>query len=270
MAIIKCGLLVNYSAPGENEYSAGWEEQVYMEGAPNDPALQANFKLLAQARAGILNSRSHIVGQRYDQVEPQGPSDSDFIRYPGVLTTAADVIQLCIDQQYQTLDGLNNRPFQFRGLCDSMVVGNFFVPSTTFNINKAIFDTALNSGLFLMRGINKANPQRQIVSITTGGLLTTVDNHGFVVGDRVQILRGKSASGGLLSGVFFVDDVPTLKTAHLVQWPVESSDRGQARKYEIIYPAIKRALGQVDGSRISTRKTGRPFFQSRGRVSARR
>jgi hypothetical protein len=124
-----------------------------------------------------------------------------------------------------------------------------------------------------MMAVDRSIPLLNIISITTGGLVTTATPHGYVANDKVRFFRTRDIYRQSVSGTWIVDGTPASPTTFQLAGYVSAGDvvfgpvnKGKVRKVSYIFAGFSEGeLGQ-----ITTRKVGRPFDQYRGRASTRR
>lgn len=255
----------------------GWTESYYWEGATIEqfrneflggPNPAGGVWLgLSLLRARLLPTGANIVGQRYQQVNPVGPSQSLGRLFAGSAGILNDVPQMTLLCDAPGVGVKNVRRLFLRGMPDVRVTeGEFDAPAGYISALQDFFDF-LAKFSFRARDLNQ--PQIPVVSITSGGVVTSSAAVPFLQNSFVQIGRAKTATGGNVTGVFQVDSVgPGFGVFQLKNWTLGSTTGGYARGYAIIYPKFD--APSVHFNRIVVKKIGRPFTQYRGRRSKRR
>jgi len=273
MAIIKCSMLFGWTPPAgvvKTASPAGWSESVYMSGSPDQPSLQGQFLNLAIARATMLQANSSIIGVRYDQIFPNGPTVVLGIALAGGLPAVADFPRLALNRSYTDASRLYRRLWQFRGMPDSYFVQGAWSPPGTFPPLLAAFEQNLFNGSFLIQGINKTANLVGVSSIDAAGNASVYNGITVSSGSNIQLLRVKDAKGKTVSGSFFVESFIDAFQFKIRGWTRGACTGGQVRVLSYLYPPFNLINNNNANSRMSTRKTGRPFFLARGRSSKRR
>ncbi len=255
----------------------GWSESWYWEGL----SLQDLFTFafggqigvgegitgLCPIRAGMLPFGAALVGQRIQQVDPVGQSQSLSRNFPGTAATAADVPQMGLLCTIPGKNVKNIRRTILRGIPDARVVEGEFSPSQFFLANLNLFFDALINWKF--RGVDLSQPNLPVLTIdATGVIQMGALSAGFAVNDQVKVLRSRDANDAPIGGVFMIESIPSATSIKVRNWTAGACTGGAVRKHAFVYP-------QVDGDncsigRIVTKRVGRPFTQYRGRRSVRR
>jgi len=257
-------LATNVSYPNRTSHRvAGWSESWYFSGSQAGAILATNGPAgLCIKRAALLPVGARIVGQRIQSVDPLAASISLKNSFPGSAGLPCDVPQTALLQTVPSTSGRNVKHFLMRGIPDICVEEGEYTPQAGFAGNLASFQLALSN--FRFKGIDLTETLVDIVSITSGGLVTTIEAHEMVAGESAIVTRSYTDVGeNLASGTFKVISDPTTTTLQLQGWPHGASSGGQLRRRTVIYPIID-GLNVVQ-DRIVIRKTGRPFDQYSGR-----
>jgi len=268
MALMKCTLLFQFTATDANKAdgtrSAGWSESYYYPTVDFDRAINVT-RQLSSARAGPLATGGNIIGQRYQIVDPVGPSRSSSMGYTGGSGLVADIPQMALYCRARASGSTNARELVLRGIPDARVVGGTYSPSQDFERRVDIFFAALRNG-WVMRGRDMNQQRSPIVSIATDGVVTTTISHGLAAGDRVQVLRTTLPNGRQAGGVYTVLEPVTSRTFKIATTIALPTTGGSARKALVVTPSY----GDISVDRIGTRKVGRVFFPYRGRATVKR
>lgn len=268
MAKIKCTMLVQATSgsggAGRNERVGGFSESYYSDSNEFAPSI-AKFQLLCMQRANLMPSHCDIIGQRYQQVDPVGVSQSGNRVYTGKGREEQDVPTLALLCKAFTTNTSNVRQLILRGLPDDQCHFGNYAPTPAFVTDLTNFVRILGTG-WTMRGLKKDNQLSPILSIVEPGLVTTTIAHGLNVDDKVSILRTTQPGGRQIGGVYTVLAAPSAKTFTIAFSGDLPTKGGKARKYEVIYPPI----GLVAAVGVTNRKVGRSFFPYRGRATNRR
>lgn len=273
MAIIKASMIFQWNPPSnivKTAAPAGWSESVYMSGVPTDSALQTAFLNLATVRAAMLQASSSIVGARFDQISPNGPTVVLGLALTGGLSAVPDFPRLSLNRSYADASRLYRRLWQFRGMPDSYFVQGAWSPPNSFTRILSAFEQQLFNGNFLIQGINKSINLVGVSSIDAAGNVSVYNGVTVSSGTNIQLLRVKDAKGKTVSGSFFVESFIDAYQFKIRGWTRGACTGGQVRVLSYLYPPFNLVNNNNANSRMSTRKTGRPFFLSRGRTSKRR
>lgn len=124
---------------------------------------------------------------------------------------------------------------------------------------------------FMVKFQNQAAQTANILSIDALGVVTTVQAFPVAQGAYVQLLNVRDNNGKAVRGTFVVSVGGAGTNFTLAQWPGRVVPR--SGKVRLVAPLFGAALALPDEQKIigaASRKVGRPFFQSVGRVRARR
>lgn len=279
MPIYKCSALINYasavSTPNSPSHrTGGWSESVYLTAADLNTAIvvfqqgnAANPVPWCFTRAALLPIGSAIVGQRYQQISPLGPSQSNAQIFPAASGLEADTPQNALTIRIPGI-GVNNISRRYlRALPDPCITEGEYTPPATFQFAMIAWLTSMNGYQFVGRDLSQ--PKQAVLSQVVGLFTLKQALVGINVGTNVRVLKTKEASGRLRGGVFNVVSVAGASPAFTVfGWPYGNTVGGNVRVDATVYPAYN--IGQTTIGRIVVKKVGRPFGQYRGRRSARR
>ena len=276
MSTQKCTLLFNYASNSGEESgvntltnaitrTAGWSESWYLVNLSADE-VRARTVNLAQVRAALLPIGCAVVGQRYQTVDPVGPSQTGSVVFPGTAGTLADVPQMSLFYRLPASTGRNIRPVVLRGLPDARSVRGEYLPSDKYDKALASFFGVLRGQAFCFRGRDLSKPELPIVAVI-GHTVSTQDAHGFTEGQMVRILRTvDDDSGRKMGGVFQVRTPITTR-----QFDIYPDNNWDTRGGRVRLEAAAYFTIGVEGTpRVMVRKAGRAFFGYRGRQSNRR
>jgi len=250
--------------PGDLALKGGWSESYYSSTAGE--AKIESFKILSQLRANLLPLRSYVSGIRIQPVDPSGPAQLFSVNYPGngaAVVKASDIPQMAVLLRFRGLGVLNTRTQRIAAIPDPQVTYGEYKPTMNYRIVMSSFLLALNEWQF--RAADLTQPKREIVSVSTAGVVTTIGNHGLVLGDKVKIFSTLDTDGSPHTGLFTVDLAIEATQFRVKNWPHGACTEGQCQKYVIIYPGI--LVDETNISRVVTRKIGRPSLGYRGRRS---
>lgn len=216
------------------------------------------------ARAGLLPLNCEIVAAR---VYTDGVGTSRLIPLgyrgdTGVLNLAGDAI-LC---QTQTSGVLFQRKFWIHCVPDEQVQNGEWQPTANYKQRTIAYLNKLIA--YAMWYAQARTNQVGIVTVTSAGLVTFGNAHGFNVGDQVRITRVYLSSlGRFYGGTFRVATVGPLSTQLTLNgWPAYNGAGG------IAFTKGTQFVGMtdVDVLRGGIRKVGRPFTVYHGRRSKRK
>ena len=286
--IVKCTLLFQQASgqfsfgvigegfPQTDHRVAGWSESYYYDGPGGadlfarvtGQGLGAGSTSLCEARARLLPVQSGIVGQRYQQLDPKGRSQSGASRFPGSSGILNDVPQMALLCKIPTSDGLRIRQLVLRGIPDARVVNGEYQASQQFRADLQNFFNVLSG--FSMRSLGLGLTNSKTGSIDASGLFTSsFDLPVYAVGDRIRFENFQNATGQRFFGNSTVKSVGPGPNQLVVQnWTLGALTGGRIFRYDPSYPFLDGSLASI--SRIVVRKVGRPFDQYRGRSSNRR
>ena len=252
----------------------GWSESWYWEGASiqdlyiymfgGQIGVGEGIGGFCPARAALLPNGASMVGQRIQQVDPVGQSQSLSRNFPGTAAIAADVPQMALLCTIPGKNVKNIRRTILRGIPDARVVEGEFSPSNAFVAAVNLFFDALNNWRF--RGVDLAQPNLPIITIdATGVIQMGALSAGFAVNDLVKVLRSHSAANDPVGGVFMVESIPSATSIKVRNWTAGACTGGTVRKHAFVYPIVDGDNCSI--GRIVTKRVGRPFTQYRGRRS---
>jgi len=245
--------------------TGGWSETFYYNGSFEAAlsAFQQGANSFCATRAALLPTGCGIIGQRYQQTSPVGPSATRSQLFPGRTATPADVPQMALLCSVPGVGVPNVRPMTLRGIPDEYVVEGEFSPSRPYSdALKKFFNSGLTNLYF--KGKDKTQPKIDIATVTAGQVVTTVLPHGLAVGDSVLIAKNKvTASGNTQKAIGLVVSVTSATIFTTESLNLFAGTGGYAQKQIVIYVQVDPP--NVQFSRIVVRKVGRPFVQYRGR-----
>lgn len=251
----------------------GWSEGWYYPGTSIQGAIDAytteiaGLPALGAARGALLPRGGAIVGQRFQQVNPTGPSQSTAFRFTGEFMNNTDQPQAALLMRVKALNANNVRLHIIRGIPDIQLVEGEFSPQPGYLTSVNRYISSLGNWLF--RGRDLSIQPVNIFTISSAGLVTTEAPHGLVVNDLVLIQKSLDADGLFVSGRFMVATVgPGTNAFTTTAWTAGACTGGRVRKDGIVFPTVN--PGQTTVSRAVVKKVGRPFVQYRGRASRRR
>jgi len=271
MPTIKCTMLIQQNTgggAGQLVRVGGWSESWYSQITGTE--LISRFNSLCQVRAAMLSPDARIIGQRYQQVEPEVTSSQvASVTFPGTSGTAGDVPQMSVlVKVVAQAPNPNIRQWAIRGVPDARVVNGEFVPSIQWTQSFNTFQSTLQGLAFRFRGRDLLASQGAINFIDATGEvwmnspITTSD------GTLVQVIKAMNEDGRQVGGTFQVMGSPTSTNLNLRNYNLGLLQGGRLRVVTFIYPLVESGLTSL--GRVTVRKVGRPFFSFRGRRSNRR
>jgi hypothetical protein len=255
------------SSTSAGKRGASWSEEVVWDNI--DATTRASFTRLCRARAPLLGTGWSIVGQRFQQIDPQGRAQTVAANFPGgqVLTLSAtgqptDAIKFSVRGT-----GVNNvSRRKLACIPDGQISDGEFNPEPTYLISLRNYLAELNGWKF--RGADLTVPKQQVKTISALGIVETNTDLAVVTGDRVRLYGVHLEDGTFHSGTYIVASATSVRIFTLRNWTRGVAEQGQARKYVPIYPIIGGATTATFEACI--RKVGRPSGGFRGRASKRR
>ncbi len=138
--ITKCTMIIELATNTSDPNLAarrlgGWSESWYDDGTP---PTRVRLAECVGCRGALLPRGGAVVGQRYQQLNPTGPSQSTSNRFPGNALLGTDQPQSSLLCKVPGIGVRNVRPMLLRGIPDTMCVEGEFSPSPEFQ-------TALNN-----------------------------------------------------------------------------------------------------------------------------
>jgi hypothetical protein len=280
VALFKCTALfqmtTNVSSPSALHRIAGWSESVYFTGNTVADAINsftgspgANQPgSWCALRASLLPLGASVVGQRYQQLNPVGLSQSQGLVFPSTLGQEADTPQNTLLYKVPG-QGVNNiRKVQLRCIPDICITEAEFSPPSNWQ-NQWVQFNAVNT-LFQFQGRDLSQARQPILSGTAAGVFTTVNAPVVTIGQFVRILKVRDVNGNLRGGRFQVSAVTQgPNTITVAGWPYPASTGGTFRVDGQVFPYFSN-YPPSSGGKIIVRKVGRPFGQYRGRRPRRR
>lgn len=230
---------------------------------------------LVPARANILPASAAIVGLKFYK-GGVGKGTTQRIAFPGNAAWPTDVPNLALQCSNRSDLTGGVRRWLVHAIPDQFIVTGEFAPNTAFQLALSVYFIALQSFGFYTRPSNQTGshittivgvPPVAPATVPTG-LVTTVEPHGFGVGDQVTIYSTNLTNGTKVTVTMRVTAVPSATQFVFGTWPNGNTTGGIAGSPLKTFDSFNNATFGL-GS-ISTRKVGRPFDQFRGRRSKRR
>ncbi len=271
MAQVKCSALfqltTGLTSNNDNHRTAGWSESFYANGGASE-SIKTNWLEWCRRRAALMPPACTIVGQRYQQIDPVGPTQTGGVIFPGTSGLATDIPQMALFLKMPGLGVTNFRPTYIRGLPDARVVEGEYQPSLTFS--QKLLQWQLQCQFFAFRAVDLATANYPLFGIANDGTFTTEGAHGLVVNDVVNVLRTLTDAGDQVGGKFRVIAPVGTNSGTLFGWNLGNTTGGRIRKKLIIYPKIDAMTFDELIGRVVTKKVGSPFAKFRGRTSKKR
>lgn len=222
---------------------------------------------LCKARANLLPSSAQIIGQRLQQLNPVGRSQTYSKLWNGASGQDCDVPQMALLTRIPAVGTNNVRPYIIRGIPDVFVVDGEFRPSA--GMSDAIRTLFESLTKFSLRTAPTASLPNSILAIDAQGKIIFSNTRPTIAVGGVLNLSGVLASGQTISGPFVVEAIgPETLALSVRGWTYGVATGGQAVTRAISYPALDGTRATI--GRIIVKKVGRPFVAYRGRASTRR
>jgi len=231
-------------------------------------ALLGAMDIVSAVRRLCLAKETSIVGYRIGQANGRSfvirrffaaPRDND----EGNLPVDSALVQVGV------AGSASRKRFFVHDLPDDWIAGGVISPARR-RLIRDVCD-AYVAQTFQVRFQNQAAQTANVLSIDALGVVTTQQAFPVAVGSVVQLLNVRDNNGRAVRGNFVVSVGGAGTTFTLAQWPGKVVPRsGKVRLQAFLFGA---ALSLPDDQKIigaASRKVGRPFFQSVGRVRARR
>ena len=231
-------------------------------------ALIAAMDVVSAQRRLILSSDSEIVGYRVSN----GTGRSYVVRrsLPGPVANDSSNLPVdAVNTAVGVAGGPARKKFFLHDLPDDWISSTAVDPGVVGALNRVIKEYA--DGGFQVRFQNPAAISSPVLSIDALGVVTTVLPWAIAANQTVQFLNCKDTNRRPVRGTYVVASLGVGNTFTLAHWTGQIVGRsGTARLVAFLFgPAVY--LGPKQTPLIAaSRKVGRPFFQSRGRVPVRR
>jgi hypothetical protein len=265
MMSLKCTWLFQGDEAGIGGSSWGFSESWYFGGGA--ALAEAAMDAVSRVRAVILAKRCGIVAYRIGQENGlsyvvrksfDGPSSNDVSNLP---VDAA----LC---QVAVANTTTYKRFYYHDLPDDWVNGGAIVNARIAAI-RAVTSEIARQGFQVRYQVTTA-PQANVLAIDAQGNVTVQQNIAAVPNATLRMLKVRDINNRAMKGTYVVDTQTDPTHFKLRGWPGNVVAR--SGKVRLVQYAFGNAIdfGRQGVIRGGARKVGRPFFQLRGRVSARR
>jgi len=270
MSIVRLSLLFHHVTGstalvnGAPVRTAGWSESFYYESSVAGPA---TLNQLQVRRAALLPAQAAIIGQRFQFDD--GSTRTSTERFAGTTGESVDIPQMGVLCASRNLGAQSTRHFILRGIPDTWVVAGELVTTATILLPFTQFFNQLPNG-FKWKARDKAALQANITSIDAAGNYLTADEFPTAAGRQVRMVRVVNTIGESITGKYRIESIAGTRAGKIANWTGNGTVGavGKLQAVSFIYPAF--LAGQTFISRVTPKKVGRSFFQSRGRASARR
>lgn len=265
-------LATNTASPGSADRRiGGWSESWYDVGGTIESAIAKYREVingkpaLGPARAQLLPRGGSIIGQRFQQVNPKGPSQSTAFGFAGDVVNLCDQPQAALLMKVKALNANNIRQHIVRGIADAWLQEGEFVRNLADATPRLTnYMQALSNWSF--QGKDLTQPLIPILTIETNGLVTTEVAHNYVPTDMVLVQSSVTPFGVPISGRYQVNTIgPAVVNFTLRNWVSGPTEGGRVRKDAVVFPSVNPETIAI--SRCIVRKVGRPFNAYRGRRS---
>lgn len=268
----KLTMVFSYTSNGNGQAvktrTGSWSESYYRNSVFSETT-QNLFEDLCAKRAVLLPKFSRIDGQRYQPVNPVGPSQIRFSGFPGNPSFDADAPQSTLYIQAFGSDVRNTRAVKLKAIPDNQSKFGEYQPEDAYKLLLLDFMATLRAGNFAFRARDLSYPESIIQGITPqgdDGLVLLEPNNTFSVGQFVRILRTLNANKRKIGGRYRVKALGIGANAFIIEgWDGGITTGGSVRRDEIFFPTISDARVV----RITMGKIGRPSGGYVGRRSAR-
>jgi len=265
---VKCSWLFNGTSGNRDGKVWGFSENWYSGLSGN--ALVAAMDTVSSFRRLLLASDTVICGYR---IGVDG-GRSYVVRRTFAAPRANDASNIPVDSalcQCSVNGSTTIKKFWFHDLPDDWVNSTLILDARRQTILNCI-GALVNNGFMVRYQVPNAIGG-DVQGITALGEVTTVQATGLAAGNLVQFLNCKDINGRTVRGKYIIASLGAGNTFTLAHWSGQVvARRGRVRLVQFAYGAAQTfapdsTLGLISGG---SRKVGRPFFQSRGRVPVRR
>lgn len=243
----------------------GWSEGWYDDTEPSTQQI-GQFRALCSARAAMLPPSAAVVAQRYQQIDPMGPSSVDLRKFPGTSKTT-DFPALSLFCRVRGNGVRQRRPTWIRCIPDEFITAGEYTPDRGFKTAVDRFQVQLQGWNFKCQALGEQTVP--IMNIDANGVFTLAEDLDDLV-DRTRVAINRTtqtATKNQKGGKFWVR-VNDEGVHTLVGWTLGACSGGTMRLVINQYPEIP--AGALTTGRIATKKIGRPFERFVGRRSKRR
>lgn len=254
------------STPNAVQFRVGSFSESYYHPSDTFAVYFAAFDDLCLRRAQMLPTGAVIITQRFQQVNPLGPTQSRPAAIPGASGTATDIPQMALLVSSPGVGVRNIGRVTLRCIPDARVVEGEYSPSVTFTTAFNRFARALGNFRFLGRDL--AQTAYPIYQIDNLGNYTLEIDSTLAVGQFVRVLRSSTPQGERAGGRFPIISVASPRTGMLQNWNQGPVKGGRMRRDGFAFCQYNYDLTEID--RVVTRKVGRPSKGYVGKVSKRR
>jgi len=265
---VKCSWLFNGTSGNRNGKVWGFSENWYSGLSGN--ALIAAMDAVSAKRRLILAADTVICGYRIGQENGR----SYVVRRVLAAPRGNDVSNIPVDAalcQVSVGGSPTVKKFWFHDLPDDWINATTIFADRVQAILDVISAIVVNG--FSVRYQNPTALSTDVLTIDATGAVTTVGNIALAVGNLVSFLNCKDINGRTVRGKYIVASVTDATHFTVAHWSGQVvARRGRVRLVQYAFGAAQvfapdPSLGVISGG---SRKVGRPFFQSRGRVPVRR
>lgn len=240
--------------------NGGWSETWFRDGSDITAARNATTAYV-NARCGISNQSVTCIGLRVSVVENPAIVSRLKLALAGTFASPRDVLNAALLLEAVSAD-YKRRQIWLRGIPDSMLTGGVYTPSTAFATALANYVTVIGQEGFAIRAIDRMQPLKDIVTISTTGLVTMISDPGWDAGDNLKFFRARFDNGTAIKKTYKIALKNNALEYQLAGWPAgRSALNVRARKFGLL---LFRPVSFFDVA-ATTRKTGRPFGAPVGR-----
>jgi hypothetical protein len=279
--LIKCTMVLQLATNTANpnlpaRRIGGWTESWYYNGVSVADCYNkfwgganGNVNNLCAARAGLLPNSAAIVGQRFQQLDPVGPSQSLNQEFAGQRAWPCDVPQMALLCKVPGTGVRNIRQMILRGIPDQFVVEGEFAPNQTMTRNLNSYIGSLAN--FAFRALDAAARPTAIFDVQAEagdiGRVVTVSGVTPVTAiGQIVTIRGTATPGGpKISGQFQVTELVGVSSFRIRNWTAGHTYGGTVALRSFINPAVD--AGNITIGRVIVKKVGRPPVGYVGRRS---
>lgn len=251
-------------------HTGGWSETIWTNNSsfalPSITTLATRRALMLSQSAAVIGYRTQVFTIAANRLVPGGTASGN-LNLPGLQGIPTDLPQVALSMKAQSDETANTRKFNVRGVPDNVMVGGEYQPPAYFLQAVRLYIQELTSGVWWFPGRNLAQASVPIQGVANG-VLTTVGNPGWAVGDSIRFLKARQTNGLPFTGTYVIQ-APLVAANQFTLANLDTTIKvgtiGRVRRDEVLMCRI----AACETGRAVVRKIGRPFETYHGRRSKR-